>query len=207
MKRKLLILFGALVLVLSACGGNEGAEDASDQGDAEDMDVEEVTEDEEDLVEDPVEAGNKSNEVKEFMDEFGEIYEIKEWYSSDETDDDGINQIEFDGYKVNFSVALLEDMEGEQDIGFFVETENGTDTTVQYNMDMEIITDEQEQAETDDSYGIGESKPSVKTKGFVKTDLDYEAPESFEVTFEPPWDDDSEYDDEIGEEVEMKFSK
>src|SRR5699024_2498466 len=198
MRKKLFILFGALVLVLSACGGNESAEGVGEEDEL-DAGVEEDFDDEEELVEDPVEAGNKSNEVKEFMDEFGEIYEIKEWYSSDETDDDGINQIEFDGYEVNFSVALLEDTEGEQDIGFFVETENGTDTTVQYNMDMEIITDEQEQAETDDSYGIGESKPDVKTKGFVKTDLDYEAPESFEVTFEPPWDEDSEYDDEIGE--------
>ncbi|PWA08646.1 hypothetical protein DCC39_14505 [Pueribacillus theae] len=209
--KKVLFIFAAVLFVLVGCGSNEKTSDdevVKEQPDVQDDQQKQV--DEEGFLketDDPMEAGNKNNGIEVFNDEWDYTYLIKDWYSNDDTDEDGFNYIDFDGYKVKFSIALLEDTEEKNVIGVFAETLNDTDKTVQYNMDMELITDKQEQAQTDDMYGIGNSKPGIKTKGFVKVDLEYEVPESFKVTFEPPWDDEDEFNETIGEPIESEFTK
>lgn len=156
---------------------------------------------------DPLEAGDKTNGIVVFNDEFDYTYIIKEWYASENTDEKGFNTMDFDGYEVTYSIALLENTAEEDVIGIFVETENNTDKVVQYNMDLEMLTSEQEQAYSDGTYGIGQSNPGVKTKGFILVELEYDTPDSFTVTFEPPWDDEDEFNAEIGEPIELEFNK
>lgn len=194
----------ASALLLAACGSNdtEKAEEpvAVDQ-------VDESAEGEVmDVTDDPMEAGNKNGKIEVFNDDFDYTYLIKEWYSTDDTDEDGFNIMDFDGYEVKYSMALMENTEGENVIGVFAETENNTDKVVQYNMDLEMITGNQEQTSSDSLYGIGSSNPGVKTKGFILVELDYDAPESFVVTFEPPWEDEGGSNEDIGEPIELEFS-
>lgn len=221
MRKYLIILSLILVLILGACGSDPEPSETEAEIETEpeiehNEEVQEFIEknnvklDEDGYFEetnDPLEAGNKNNGIVVFNnDEYGDTYIIKQWYTNDDTDDDGFNHIDFDGYKVKFAVALMEDVDEEDTIGFFVETENNTDKTIQYNMDMEIITDEQEQTNTDDMYAIGDSKPGIKTKGFVKANLDYDTPEEITITFEPPWDDEDEFNAEVGTPIELEFS-
>lgn len=213
MRKYLIMLLSVLLIMLAACGNEEvqqepNNDEVMEENEEETNESEEVEMDDNGMLEqtaDPLEAGNKSNGVNVFEDEWSNIYLVKKWYSNDDTDEEGFNTMDFDGYEVKFSVVLLEDENEDEVIGFFVETENNTDKLIQYNMDMELLTDEQEQAYPDDMYGIGESKPDIKTKGFTKVNLDYDTPDSFEVTFEPPWDDESEFDDAVGESIETEF--
>lgn len=212
--KKIMFVLVAILLLAGCSGSNEPKQAANENesentmGDTLEAELEiDEEEDEAKETDDPLEAGNKNSGIKVFNDDWDFTYTIKDWYANENTDKDGFNNIDFDGYKVKFSIALLEDAEEKDVIGFFVETENNTDKNAQYNMDMEIITDEQEQAQSDDMYGIGDSKPGIKTKGFIKANLEYDVPESFKVTFEPPWDEDDEFNKAIGEPIELEFNK
>lgn len=236
MKKILLVLLSiTAILTLTACGDDKTEEEPIENVDIEtSSEPEEVETDSEesetesgnevdDFIEendvqldedgffaetsDPLEAGDKTNGIVVFNDEFDYTYIIKEWYTSEDTDEKGSNTMDFDGYEVRYSVALLENTAEEDVIGIFVETENNTDKVVQYNMDLEMLTSEQEQAYSDGMYGIGQSKPGVKTKGFILVELEYDTPDSFTVTFEPPWDDEDEFNAEIGEPIELEFNK
>lgn len=234
MKKLLLLLFSLFVAItLAACGDdeeeNEQAEETEVESEEVDTEPVEETDEEQEMSEadefveendvqldedgfyvettDPLEAGDRNNGIIVFHDDFDYTYIIKEWYANDDTNEDGFNTMDFNGYEVTYSIALLENTAEEDVIGIFVETENNTDKVVQYNMDLEMLTSEQEQAYSDGMYGIGQSEPGVKTKGFILVELEYETPDSFSVTFEPPWDDEDEFNEEIGEPIELEFNK
>lgn len=201
MKKYLLMLLSFVLISLVACGNDE--ESQTEEQETHEATQQDVEMDDDGMLEqtnDPMEAGGKSNGVNVFEDDWSNIYLVKEWYSNDETDEDGFNTMEFGEYKVKYSVALLEDESEEDVIGFFVETENNTDTTVQYNMDMESS-----ELTPDDLYGIGDSRPGDTLKGFIKADIE-DTPDTLEITFEPPWDDEDEFNAEIGEPIELEFS-
>ena len=180
MKKLLFVLL--LSLFLAACGSNEPTTDA-------------------------MAVGSKDNKASIIENDYGQTYEIVNWYVSDDTDDEGFNEMDFKGYKVKFSMAAVKDEEGNEYIGFFAETENTTDRPVHYNGDMEIVTDNQDQTYNDD--GIGSSEPGVKIKGFSAAPLEYGTPESFTVTFEPPYlDNNGSYSEGgFGDNIEMEFKK
>lgn len=198
MKKYVLITIG-LLFIVTACS-SENIEIEKDQ-----------VEDEGNLeTDDPMQAGNKNNGIKVFNISDVFTYQIKDWYVNDDTDDDGFNEIDFEGYSVKFAMVSVEDTAENESIGVFVETENDTDKETYFNMDMEFITDTQEQ--THSGNGVGESKPGEKIKGFVLASLDNDAPDSFIVTIDPPFKlvGESAFDFEeghFGEPVELKFTK
>lgn len=205
MRSLFLIVLG--VILLSACADEVVEErpvnDEVDQEEINETDAEELLAD----TSDPLEAGNINNNIEVFNDEFDYTYLIKEYYTNDDTDADGFNTMDFEGYEVTYSIVLMENTEENNVIGFFVETVNNTDQLVQYNMDMEIATDGQEQIENDMMYGIGQSDPGIKTKGFTKANIEYDIPDEIGITFEPPWDDEDEFNEAIGEPIEVQFVK
>jgi len=198
MRKYLFLLMAALVLV--ACGsdttGTNEEVNNNESNEANDIEVE--------YTSDPIEAVTGDHEM--FVDEFDYSYSIVDWYTNDDTTD-GFNTMDFEGYEVKYAIALLMDEDGNDVIGIFSETENNTDHVAQYNMDFEILTNESEQLEGDPMYGIGETNPGIKTKGFVKDTLEYDVPTELDITFYPPWDSESEFDDEIGDPIEVGFTK
>lgn len=208
---KLLLLMG-LVLVLGACGNDEDAE--PEQKDENDMSQAEWAEEHGDEFEgeseskssDPMEVGNKNDEHDTLVDGATE-YKVIERYVTDETDEDGFNTIDFDGYIFNFSLALVEDQNGEHSIAMFGESENTTDEVVQFNADIEVVTDQQDQTNT--QQGFGKSKPNVKMKGYDILPLEYGEPGSFTATIEPPMTEvgDETYEDFDIEPIELEFTK
>lgn len=159
------------------------------------------------MTDDPMIAGDKSNRILLFdSDEYG-FYVVKEWYINENTDENGFNEIDFDGYKVKFAITLVEDEHDEESIGVFIETENTTEDTVQYNADMEFVTDTQDQLTTNE--GIGDSKPNVKLKGFTHAKINYDTPKSFTVTIDGPYKEVDDYGYEeghYGDPIDMEFT-
>lgn len=102
-----------------------------------------------------------------------------------------------------FSLALAEDPEGDKVIMMFDESENNTEKTVQFNAEMEIVAD-QDQAET--QQGFGNTEPVIKAANYDIMFLEYEEPESFRLTLDPPMVNlgDDEYDrDYVGDSIEI----
>lgn len=223
MKRLSFILIAALLL--TACGEDEVAEPVIEPK-VEEV-AAEVTTDESELdtfveennaqlddegyfveTTDPLEAGDKTNGIVVYNDS-GEYFIIKEWYVSEDSDDKGFNAIDFDSFTFNFSVALAENVNEEEVIVLFGETENQTEDEVQFNAEVEIITDNQDQVE----FGMGmitRTKPNVKEKGFTVAELEYGTPDEFTMTIQAPLKSvgDEEYEEgHYGDAVELEFSK
>lgn len=202
--KKLLYLLMFSLLVVAGCSSEETSEE-------QESDIEEHSDieqqDDDTISDDPLEVGNKNNDINKIEYNY-ETYKVVDWYSNSDTNDDGFNTVDFNGYTFDFSFAVVEDEEGEQYIGMFGETENKTNDVVQFNADMEFLTDTQDQTELED--GIGKSKPKVKLKGFSVAPLEYGVPESFKVTIDPPFKEkgEDEYmEGDFGEPIELEFTK
>lgn len=206
------VLFIMLVsgLLLTACGNEEPKdEDAMGEEDVMSQSAEFTeAQSESNTSNDPLEVASKTNDIDTFETDYYETYTIVDRYVTDDTDQEGFSEMDFEGYKVKFSMAAVEDSSGNEYIGFFTETENTTDKPVHYNGDMEIVTDTQDQTTNED--GIGGSKPGVKLKGFSVAPLEYGIPESYTVTFEPPFlaeDENLPEAGHFGDNIEMEFNK
>lgn len=157
-------------------------------------------------TEDPIVAGDINDGHIVYEGDYGDVYLVKDRYKNDETDEDGFNHVSFDDYEVKYAVALLEDLSENESIGVFVETENGTEDTIQYDIDALIKTDEEE-IETDVLSGVDDSEPGDILKGFAIAGLDYNPSDEIEITFEQPLIITDGNDEEMSEEVTEKFTK
>ncbi|HLR16208.1 MAG TPA: hypothetical protein VK144_10295 [Bacillota bacterium] len=197
------LLMAALVLV--ACGSNE----ESNKEDNKVKENEEVADNESnedninvDFTTDPIEA--VENDVEMFVDEFDYSYSIVDWYTNNDTVD-GFNEVDFEGYKIKYAISLLMDEEGEDSLGVFAEVENGTEHELQFNDSFLFVTDTQDQTELE--HGIQENKPNTKSKFFNHAPLEYGTPEELTVEIYPPfYEGESELID-LGEMVELEFTK
>lgn len=209
MRKYILLLIAAMFLV--ACGSNEEVETKEETEDVEqglseqDLQEDEYMHDdeyEEQSTDDPIEA--VENDLVIF-DQYDEAYTIKNLYTNDETTDNGFNEIDFEGYKIDYAIALVEDFEGEEVLGVFAEVENGTEHEVQFNESFLFATDTQDQTELE--HGIQENKPNTKSKFFNHAPLEYDTPEELTVEIYPPFiEGESELVD-LGKTVELEFTK
>ena len=210
MRKYILLLIAAMFLV--ACGSNEEVEtqeetedfeqEASEQDLQEDEDYMYDDEYEDQSTDDPMEAVEKDLVI---FDQYDEAYTIKSLYTNDETADNGFNEIDFEGYKIDYAIALVENFEGEEALGVFAEVENGTEHEVQFNESFLFVTDTQDQTELE--HGIQENKPNTKSKFFNHAPLEYGTPEELTVEIYPPFTEgDSELID-LGDMVELEFTK
>ncbi|MDJ0331127.1 hypothetical protein [Planococcus sp. S3-L1] len=204
-------------LLLTACGDEtteEPTEEVTEtmpaEGTTERVETEDVEIVEEiPVTEDPMEIANKNSEYELFLDENYNEYQVVGRYTSEDTNDEGFNEVSFKGYDFTYSVLALQDtVTGDEFVAIAGETVNNTQETVQFNADAEIVTDTQEQASTQD--GVGESQPTVKKKAFVTIPLEYGIPNSFEMTLDAPFKSIGDYQYEeghFGESVKLSFTK
>lgn len=207
---KKISLLVSVVLLLAACGEErtESNETQNAQPSEEQVSTEEPVEEPE-FTEDPLEIGNKNSGYDLFLLDGYTEYKVVGYYSTNETDENGFNSVSFKGYDFTFSVLAVEDTAtGDQYIATAGETENNTEDNVQFNVDMIIVTDTQDQ--TNNEGAIGESQPNVKQKGFILAPLTYGIPESFTLTLDPPFKSIGDYQYEeghYGEPIEFSFTK
>lgn len=182
-----------LVFFLSGCGNESNAVGNSD------VEETEIS---------TMEFGDFDNDLNSYTDEMGETYTILDKYKSDESADNGFNEVNFDGYEYKFSVLAVES-DSQEYIALVGETENATDNSVQFNSEAEIITDTQEQSESDFLYAVGKSAPSVVTDAFILIPINRGIPESFSLEINTPWVvlDNGEQGGYIGSNVKMDFHK
>ncbi|MFD1416792.1 hypothetical protein [Oceanobacillus jeddahense] len=195
MKKILFVLLLSLFLI--ACG-NESESDAGSD----------ITPEETETT--TMDFADFNNDINTYTDEMGETYTILEKYKRDESADNGFNKVNFDGYEYKFSVLAVEsESESQEYIALVGETENTTDNSVQFNSEAEIITDTQEQSESDFLYAVGESDPSVITEAFILIPINRGIPESFSLEIDTPWIalDNGEQGGYIGSNVKMEFHK
>ena len=222
MKKYLIMLFVLVSLTISACGGNtenNNNENKTNQSENENIDKNEKGEPKqgENQADSKSEEGTSTEDVMEFVtndhyDTFTrylEEYQDIGTYVNDETNEEGFNEIDFDGFQVKFAFKLLEDKNsGEEIIGFIAETENNTDNLVAFNADMEILTSEQEQTEV--KRGLGQTNPGEILSDLLIVPLDDGTPDSFTVILDPPLkgNDNNGYEKgHFGDPIEMEFHK
>ncbi|WP_193063442.1 hypothetical protein [Oceanobacillus oncorhynchi] len=196
MKKVLFLLF-ASILVLSACGDDNEQTEEDNISQAED-EQEVLTE-----TDDPMEFGNRDNGY-EVYNHGQSAYEFIEWYSSDLTDEEGFNTVTTeDGYEFTFSLALMHDVNSDQEvIGIFGEHNNESDEDLVFLDTPEVITDEQEQAST--TFGLDQGVDSgVRSKVFDVISLEYDSPESFTMTVYYPRTGLEDEGDQVLEELEF----
>lgn len=208
MKRISILLIAILALV--ACGDEETAEPTETAPIEESVETEEVEVVEEiTTTEDPMEIANKNSEYELFIDENYTEYQVVGRYFSESSKEDGFNDVSFKGYDFTYSVLALQDtITGDEFVAIVGETVNNTEEIVQFNADTEIVTDTQEQANSQD--GVGESQPTVKKKAFITIPLEYGIPNSFDMTLDAPFKSVGEYQYEeghFGESVKLSFTK
>ncbi len=216
MKKLLILLIAAMFLVACGSSDDEVVEDTEidkpDEAEAEepveDVEEVEVAVDENGMLEeteDPLEAGNKNNGIEVFNDGYGEIFLIKDWYTNENTDEDGFNVVDFEGYEIRYAITLVETIEEEDVIGVFAEVENGTEHELQFNDAFMFVTDTKDQTELE--HGIQINKPDTKSKFFNYATLEYGTPEELTVEIYPPFADGESELIDIGETVELEFTK
>jgi len=221
-KKYIILLLLFVAMIISACSEdtkNNGAENTSDENDQPEnaMNESEPVEDEDESEgEEEGEGETSTEDVMEFAknDQYDTFIRYLEEYKDigtyvhDDSDDIGFNEIEFDGFHVNFVFKLLEDQgNGEQVIGFIAETENNSGDEVAFNADMEIQTSNGEQTEA--LQGLGTTEQGQSTSGLLLVPIEDGVPDSFVVKFERPFRDivDGQQSGHLGEEIEMEFQK
>mgnify|MGYP001293282526 FL=1 len=195
---------GVLLLIMAGCGEQPAEETANEETTKDETTVEDFQTEENETT-DPMIAGSKAEETN-IMASGVKRHEIQAWYTSEETNENGFTTITFDDYTVTFSLALVEDEEGNEAIGMFGETENDTGETIAFNNDTELVTDQKDQTEFNTGLTM-ETKDGVKEKGFAWAELEYGKPETFTLYMEPPLVEvaEHEYEDYTEEAIEMEF--
>jgi len=179
MKKLLFILFFGMV-VLAGCGDK--------------------------FSDDPLEVGSKNASANMIVHELeGEDFTVIDWYVTDDTDEDGFNTVDFEGYTVEYAITLVEDESGEEFLGVFAEVENGTNYDVQFNDNFLFLTDNGDQSHLE--WGIRENSPGTKTKFFNHAILEYGAPEEMTAEISAPFRDGAHETIDIAEPIKLEFYK
>lgn len=190
--KKTLWLFTAALLLLGACSsGNDGAEGINEENNF-DEELEEAMEfdDEDDMGEsdepstdDPIEFVKEGKDGLILIDGFNE-YQAKNYYVTDDTDEDGFNTYEDGEFTMIYAIIETEniaevDAEGEEELQIFGEIINDTEDDFYFDDEtVELITDDNEKAPLD--FGLnGAGEADQKSKFIDGFYLEYDIPESF----------------------------
>ncbi|TDL40598.1 hypothetical protein EVU91_01520 [Macrococcoides bohemicum] len=149
-------------------------------------------------TEDPIEfvKNGKSQLVNH---ESGDNLKIVKVFKNENTDENGFNEIDNNGFISNLAFVLVEDSNtGEKSLGYFGENINKTDKHIHFLGSVEFTTDTGEQIQPDggvfetNNKLIKEYNPNVKSKGYgiVKLDYQNEIPKSIEVKISQPQNND-----------------
>lgn len=212
MKKYLFIIIASLFL--AACGSNKNENEFDEEyGDElsewyEDNELEM----EEGMTDDLKEIMPKSSDYNTFVaeiDKYGSfIFDIKERYISEQSDDEGINDIDImrrdqvdsddETFDYKFSVMLAENKEDKQDYLLFVGgVVNNTSKRVQFNHDFEVIMRDIKVESNTYSWGLEYAdlvdvfEPGFDAEGWFALSVDIDdIPEELEVKFERAWDED-----------------
>lgn len=204
--------------------------DILDMYDLEEEDLQYIDASEEDIEEfehiakEPYEAMLKDEDMIAFFaeDEIEDvqIFEIKDYYESEEMEEDGTidtdimrrKDVESDDetFDYKFSVVLAEDLEeGENYIVFLGEQENNTEVRAGTSHDVNIIMrDIKEEVYGGDGAGLFEElEPEFDSQGFYAIPIDSdETPEELEVTLERAWEEDSGGNGDEDEFIDFEFT-
>lgn len=219
MKKVVLLLLVSLGLAaLSACGEDESESEAvEDDGVEEEVDPadEGPTTDDEEMIEDaatddPMELITGDYDI--FENGLAE-QEVIGKYVSDESDDDGMMELEKDGYKVKFAFVLVHDTDNDKDFMYAMgEHENTNDDGgLMGTLEAEIKTDQKEI--TEDGFETGFVEPGIKETFANSIYFDNGTPDSFGVTLKEPidkdvWQDEMNMDeDELDDWKDLTFTK
>lgn len=199
-------------LFLAACGSNKNENEFDEEyGD----ELSEWYEDnelkmEEGMTDDVEEIMPKSSNYNTFVaeiDKYGSfIFDIKERYISEQSDDEGINDIDImrrdqvdsddETFDYRFSVMLAENKEDKRDYLLFVGgVVNNTSKRVQFNHDFEVILRDIKVESNTYSWGLEYAdlvdvfEPGFDAEGWFALSVDIDdVPEELEVKFERAWD-------------------
>jgi len=240
--KRILIILG--VILLAACGSEEQeAADNANDFDEEAFEEEYGDELDELFSNEEIELdGNMTNEVEKIIspdskfdtfvaekDEYDTfIFDIKERYISDETDSEGITNIdvmrrdqvdsEDETFDYKFGLMLAKDQgDGQSYLLFVGDVVNNTSKRVQFNHNFDVIMRDIKIEEN--TYGgfseyvdlVGAFEPEFDAQGWYAFAIDTdEIPEQLEFTFERAWDENGEamYDASEGEpelDLEIEF--
>lgn len=214
----MVFMFGA-VLLLSACGKSDEAikEEAKQEAKEELQDdiaegFEQETEDmfnnnEEyddlDVTEDPVEFATGDYDV--FENGLSHEKEVHR-YVTDDSDDNGMTEIEFDNYKVNLAPIQVESDESGEYIALFGEEENLTDEDT-WEMGYNTVSSGDEEADVYDGE-LGELDPEEVSEIYLAVEENVLDVDSFTLKIYKPEDEDGTYkDDDELEYKEIEFHK
>lgn len=150
------------------------------------------------VTSDPLEFINKDQLIFE-NGETGDSLKILKIFKNENTDENGFNEIDNNGFISNLAFVLVEDTNtGEKSLGYFGENINKTDKHIHFLGSVEFTTDTGEQIQPDggvfetNNKLIKEYNPNVKSKGYgiVKLDYQKEIPKSIEVKISQPQNND-----------------
>lgn len=189
MKKVLFLVLVSIGLVaLSACGSESEADDV--QADVE----EEYDEMEGNATDDPLELATDTSYDTYSGD--ADDYMITR-YTSDEANEDGLIELDVEGYKIKFTVVAGESQYGDEDVLLVVgEQENTNDEGGEMQMNRyEITTSEGEKLDDGDNFTSVE--PGIKDKVANEFALEYDIPDKIELHIESIYDssvDNSDYE-------------
>lgn len=200
LKKFLLLLVSVGLIALSACGNDDG-EASSDEVDQEGY------EEEENATDDPLEF---ITDGELLLEDGANLYELKSYYTNDDTGDDGFNVYEDDGFTFKYAIVETENVaegieaEGQKEVQILGEVINETSDNAYFD-DMEIKTDNDEKSEL--SFGLnGAGEADQRSKFIDGFPLEYDIPDSFTLTLIDP-SIQGMLEDKFHEEVEVDYSE
>lgn len=208
MKKLSILMFAALLL--TACSNNDKQQGSVNQ-ETEETDASAGEQGvAEQGTDDPMEFAKQDSGYGVFYNGANEERIIYR-YENEDTDENGLNTIEFDDYTMTFALALVEDINGEHSITIYGEQENKGKVDLMNPVDTTFVTDKQEKT-TFSTGDVGRVEAGLKNKVHFGTYLDFEDPESFNMKMFRPIT--SEKNDEWGygdegdlESIELEFKK
>lgn len=192
MKKFLLMLLVSVGLVaLSACGNDESSGEEMSQ---EEWMNEEYDDAEGSMTDDPLELAT-DNSYDSFSGSYDD-FDITR-YTSDEANEDGLIELDVEGYEIKFTVVAGESQYGDEDVLLVVgEQENTNDEGGEMQMNRyEITTSEGEKLDDGDNFTSVE--PGIKDKVANEFALEYDIPDEIELHIESIYDssvDNSDYE-------------
>lgn len=130
-------------------------------------------------------------------------------YVSDESDENGMVELEKDGYKVTFALVLVHDPVVDEDKIYVMGERENTNSGGENMGIPESVIKVNDEYELRDGFTTGTIIPDAKDTFSTSIFLDDEVPETLEITFKEPSDDDGEEADEqqVEEWKVMEFHK
>lgn len=190
---KRLLLLAGMILLLGACGNDDPEEDVMSQVDDQSDDAEDNSTD------DPMEVA--TNDYEYFTGNTDDFKVTR--YSSDEANEDGLIEIDENGYNFKFNVLYGESESGEDKVLIVGEQINNNDDggkMIWYPGD--LILDGEEKI--DSGFGFDAVDPGIKSKVVIEYDVEYGTPN--EIVIEGGRIDESDeeaYDDEQPDPIEL----